>query len=69
MVKVFIQEKVGSKLAWAIRKVISVGAIRKVISVGAEYRQAVKGKCKAIVLLMWLSDFLKLVYKGFPRFA
>jgi hypothetical protein len=28
MVKVFIQEKVGSKLTWAIRKVISVGAIR-----------------------------------------
>jgi hypothetical protein len=38
IVEVFIQEKVGLKLASAIRKVISVGAIRKVISVGTEYR-------------------------------
>jgi hypothetical protein len=71
MVNVFMQEKVGSKLAWAIRKVISVGAIRKVISVGAEYRdrlwrvtthmEAWEGKYQAIVFFN-VTDFLKLVY-------
>jgi hypothetical protein len=43
MVKVFMQEKVGSKLAWAIRKVISVVAIRKVISVGQSTETGCEG--------------------------
>jgi hypothetical protein len=75
MVKVFIQEKVGSKLVWAIRKVISVGAIRKVISVGAirkvinvggRVQRAVKGNdphVKLFCCLMWLYDFLKLAFE------
>jgi hypothetical protein len=50
MVKVFIQEKVGSKLAWAIRKVISVGAEwRDRLWRVTIHMEAWDGKCQAIV--------------------
>jgi hypothetical protein len=48
MVKVFMQEKVGSKLAWDIRKVISMGA--KIKKCGCVYEhdrvKTLRGLCR-----------------------